>query len=54
MVKIQMALIAFKGGGDQAYIFLKHYFEIYVGRDGLDTGSPLEGGFGPMRAILSM
>ena len=41
-------------GGVQAYIFLKQYFEIQVGGDGLDTYPPPEGGFGSMRVILPM
>ena len=38
--------------GVQAFQFLKHNFELWVGGDGLDMYPQLEGGFGSMRAIL--
>ena len=41
-------------GGVQAYIFLKHYFEIQIGGDGLDTYPTPRGGFGSIRVILPM
>ena len=36
----------------QAFQFRKHYFDLWVGGDGLDMFQQLKGGFGSMQAIL--
>ena len=40
--------------GVQAFHFLKHDFDLWVGGDGLDKYQQLEGGFGSISAILPM
>ena len=41
-------------GWVQAFQVGKHDFDLWVGGDGLDMYQQLEGGFGSMRAILTM
>ena len=42
------------GGGVQAFQFRKHDFDLWIGGGGLDMYQQIYGGFGSMRAILSI
>ena len=46
--------VKIKGGGVQVYHFGKYDFELRVGVEGQDIYRHFEGGFGSMRAILTM
>ena len=46
--------VKIKGGGVQVYHFAKYDFELRVGVEGQDIYRLFEGGFGSMRAILTM